>query len=133
VMEKPVAEFDLTFPSEAEMRRSVEELLETLFQEGGIEQLREIAEDYPKIPSAPGLYALTAPDGVMVKVVTQDTAHAELKMMIRADIAKRMLRSFFVQGVADQKPYEQLSTESFPMFLKLKKQYRVELLSAPAR
>jgi hypothetical protein len=126
---KPSLEFESTFPTDEEMRQSVEEMLEVLFQEGGIDKLQEIIEEYPEIPSAPGLYALLAPDGILVKVLPQATPKAELKSMIQSDIAKRMLRPVFAQGIIDQMPYEKISAETFPMFLKLKKQYRIELLS----
>jgi hypothetical protein len=121
----------MAFPSDAEIYRSVEAKVEALFQEGGIEKLREVFTGYPEPPTEPGLYALVAPDEVVVKTVDRTISQKELKSLVIADIAKRMLRSFYEQCVAEGRTYEQTSESSFEFYMGLKRQYRLDRLSKP--
>jgi hypothetical protein len=123
--------FELQIPTDEELQGISIAETETLFRLGGLEALRAVIGGYPDLPSRPGLYALISPDDLMVKVIDQTTTMSELKAMIKRDIVERILRSFFTQGIADRKPFVQLAIESFTMYLRLKQQYRLELLPSP--
>jgi hypothetical protein len=93
------------------------------------EQLTNPFEEGLTPPTEQGPYALMAPDGIMVMVVDRAITQDDLEAMIRDDVSKRMMRSFFEQGKANHRNPAQLIVESFPEYLRLRKQYRLERLS----
>jgi hypothetical protein len=127
-----VAPVDFAFPSDDEIIHSVEDTVDKIFNEQGLDGLRQLFEGYPTCPTEPGLYALMAPDGVMVGVVTEKTIKGKLERIVRMDAISRLLRSHFEDGMRAGQTWDQISNGSLDKFTALKKQYRLERLGDPS-
>ena len=104
---------DFVAPSDEELRCSIEALVDRIFQKEGINAIRYLHDGYPECPTEPGLFALIAPDGVMVRVITFKTPKKDLRSVIWYDVSYRLQRSFFEQGLRDGKNFEQIMNEGF--------------------
>lgn len=123
-----IAGIEMSVPTDEETQQSAEDIVETIYREFGIEGLRELDGGYPEVPKGPGLFALTAPDGITVKVVSQGMSFYELRDIVRGDVIRRLMRDFFAQGMAGGKTLDQLTVLGLPKVMHLKRQYRLEKL-----
>lgn len=123
-----VASVDFAFPSDDEIIHSVEDTVDKIFNEQGLDGLRQLFEGYPACPVEPGIYALMAPDGVMVGAITEKTTKKDLEWAVRMDAISRLLRSHFEDGMRAGLTWDQISNGSLDKFTTLKKQYRLERL-----
>jgi hypothetical protein len=94
-----------------------------------VEELVEWVSSYPDPPATPGLYALIAPDGVMVRVVDERTSRADLRSLVVEDIYRRMLRPVCAELVGEGKLFDEITGELTSRAVELKKQYHLDKLA----
>lgn len=94
------------------------------------EQHKDTVFGWPDMPTVPGLYALVAPDGVTVQVfkIAGEDHPGEMRAAIRRDVATRLQRPDMIEHARSGKSYAEYAAWSYPRFLALKKQYRLERL-----
>ncbi len=114
----------LDFPSPEQMRKSAEEFVNAL----EFSVLSDFINSYPTIPREPGLYAVMAPDEIMVKVVEPSMGLKEIRRTILHDVAGRMLRGFYQDCVEQGMSFDRITDAAFPRLLAMKKLYRLEKL-----
>ena len=92
------------------------------------EQL-EISRKCLGVPTSPGLYALVAPDEVVVRVYRGDEKSSTCVCSeVRHDVATRMLRGDLEEHVRSGKDFIEWGPASYLRFLELKKKYRLDKL-----
>ena len=113
-------------PSLADLIRLATKLSDELTPE----QREDTLLGWPDMPTKPGLYALVAPDGVTVRVfrMVGGDHPGEVRAEIRRDVSQRVQRPDMVEHARSGKSYAEYAAWSYPRFLALKKQYRLEKL-----
>jgi hypothetical protein len=84
---------------------------------------------YPACPAEPGLYALMAPDDVMVRVVDGSLSSAQLRDFILHDAAGRMVRDERHECQLAGMTEEETCRRLMPKVLDFKSRYRLERLA----
>jgi hypothetical protein len=96
----------------------------------GVELIRSAIGKGMESPNQDGLFCLTAPDGVLVNVVSGRISSEELQFLIRSDIT-RQLEPIFEKMIEDGKSDEEMIQATFPLYLELKDGYSLTRLSTP--
>jgi len=123
---------DAKLDDQAEIERQAELLVVRLTPE--VRRALEILgaalhEDHPSLPAESGLYALVAPDGVMVRVVATATATQEqVKLWVMRDLAQRMMREEHRKNAERKLDFETVIGDLIMKCARLKKEYRLEKL-----
>ena len=114
----------LSIPTPEQLQKSSEEFVEAM----DFSTLSDFVHGYPAIPPGPGLHALLAPDGVLVRVIDSSMEAKELHRVILHDVVNRMLRSFNRECVKKGMSFDSITDATFAKLLVLKRLYRVERL-----
>jgi len=86
-------------------------------------------EDHPSLPAEPGLYALVAPDDVMVRVVATATdTQAQVNLWVMKDLSLRVMRDEYRKNVERGLEFEEVIEGLVLKCARLKKEYRLEKL-----
>lgn len=113
-----------------EIQQSQAVILSLVSSQVGAELLRSIVGKGMESPNQDGLFELIAPDGTLAKVVDGRISSEELQSLIRVDVSRQLqptLRRMMEEGRSD----EEISQTTSPMYLQLKKGYRLARLPSP--
>jgi hypothetical protein len=111
-------------PRDADLVGLAESLLDTCSPS----QLDDLVGGLPPMPTAPGLYALVAPDGVTVRVVDEQLVEGDLGCIITRDVVRRLLRPLYEECFGRGLTRDQLAAKSLARYIEMKVLYRLERL-----